>query len=385
MVGYLSLLENQPSTSRTQLHHLAKFGAPRKARPTDGELLIWVCALWLTLLPLQVVQLTPTSLSPLDYIPRNVRSSSGFDGALQAASTGLLTDPMSAYGTLSSDRAHPGPRPKTDEVLLGLKETATAAFWRVIAGGHLSLSPCLSAGRSALRNLRGGVRSGGRLVWNLSKVVNLLLGPLLDALKHPYHNRRHAHSLYGYVAQHRGHSRLAAEFSGCCLFISADLPRYDSSFPTWVLSFLCFGILIVTGSLSLVEITHLLFFLMRSLLICLVILPTGSAYYKTEGLSSGHIAVSFMETLGTELITKVWLLRCLLWHGQLSLWDAINYISRQKYGTFRCLGDDLLIGLSREFAQLAFASLSGEVVGLHHSGINWRTSFRLLLFRNQHT
>ena len=98
----------------------------------------------------------------------------------------------------------------------------------------------------------------------------------------------------------------------------------------------------------------LFLFLFRSLLYCLVLLPNGDAFIKQSGLASGHVAVSFIETVGTIILIYVWLITTLLRGGNLSLLRVVTLLMRDDYGTFRCLGDDGLVALKWNVVQIIF-------------------------------
>ena len=117
--------------------------------------------------------------------------------------------------------------------------------------------------------------------------------------------------------------------------------------------------------------------MLRSLTVCLVILPDGAAFRKVNGLSSGHCAVSFIETVGTIILLQVWLLHQYLRAGNLSLLQAAHLVSEKRFGTFKCLGDDALLALRWEFVVLAFGAASpNSLACVRHTEVNL-TDFKL--------
>ena len=133
-----------------------------------------------------------------------------------------------------------------------------------------------------------------------------------------------------------------------------DLPRYDASFPAWMVALILSSMALWTGTELTSSLGFLFVFLFRSLLFCLVLLPNGDAFIKQSGLASGHVAVSFIETVGTIILIYVWLMTALLRGGGLSLLDVVTLLMRGTYGTFRCLGDDGLIALHWSAVRVIF-------------------------------
>ena len=146
-------------------------------------------------------------------------------------------------------------------------------------------------------------------MWNLSKLANLSVGGAVDAFKRPYiYSGELSHTLLGYRAQYGGHLGLVRRLSGYTLYVSADLFRYDASFPRWLTSLLLAGLAFYSGILLDFGIQSLLLFWLRSLCLCMLILADCRTFFKVQGLSSGHVAVSFVESIGAVALTYRFLL-----------------------------------------------------------------------------
>ena len=178
-----------------------------------------------------------------------------------------------------------------------------------------------------------------RVLWNLSKLANLCLGGAVDAFKRPYiYDGKVSHTLLGYKAQHGGHQQLAQRL--CCydMFISADLPRYDGSFPRWLTALPLLGLAFYSGLLPDEGVRRLLLFWLRSICICLLVLADFRIFYTTQGLSSGHVAVSFLESIGTVALAYRFLLHALLRTGDYSLMECLNILLQRGLFDFFLFG-----------------------------------------------
>ena len=76
------------------------------------------------------------------------------------------------------------------------------------------------------------MESRGRLVWNFSEVINLLLG-LVSRLKFPFSWPRHPFTVLGFRPQHGGRRSLASELEGYFICIW-EFPKIGGTL-FWVL------------------------------------------------------------------------------------------------------------------------------------------------------
>lgn len=302
----VSEVEAHPSTELVQMVHLSQFGAAGQPMPCGALARVLVQAAEVIFHGASTHAIPFADLRPAEpHMPPTAKSC-GMEATLDSLGLAFLAacsnDPCDERGTLGGDRAAKRRRrPRIDEVYEEILAAAQHTFDLMDRGFDAKVhTPCLSAGRATVRVKHGGpeVRAGGRLVWNSSKMANVLFAPLATAMKRALCHEALPCSLLGQSWQHTGGLRFIARCRGSTVKFAFDLPRCDANFSSALL-----GLLLHETRTRLIvddQEHHSAYWraAASSLTVNTVILPSGAAFLKLFGLSSGHVLVSLIETAG---------------------------------------------------------------------------------------